>query len=100
MDARTRTHYAPSPSPFGALQIVLTNCDGQSFQLLSSFLSGWKLEVGEFELSRLSLGRLNPGRLSHVAGRSTSPSSPYPGVVYECLSINYTNATSGEQVPS
>jgi hypothetical protein len=32
-------------------------------------------------------------------GSTTSPSSPYPGVSYECLTINYTNATSGVQVP-
>ena len=32
-------------------------------------------------------------------GSTTSPSSPYPGVSYECLTINYTNASSGLQVP-
>ena len=32
-------------------------------------------------------------------GKTTSPSSPYPGVSYECLTINYTNASSGLQVP-
>ena len=32
-------------------------------------------------------------------GSTTSPSSPYPGVSYECLTINYTNATSGLRVP-
>ena len=33
-------------------------------------------------------------------GSTTSPSSPYPGVSYECLTINYTNATNGLQVPA